>query len=188
MSMSTDPLYVQLTWEDPITGKVQRPVLSPPIAIGRDTEQMPETVGDRTVSRLTLEHRQVSRFHASITLVNYQLYVTDRSANGTFLNGQLLRQGSQPFSGKDTLRIGPYKITASLVQGRDLDNATELTVPDQGNLSHRSELPHRNTLLVWLVGAGVMLVMAAGAWWLVSDLLTRSRPRVPDAESKVQNL
>ncbi len=183
--MSTDPVYVQLTWEDPVTGKVQHPLLHPPVAIGRDLEQMPEKLGEKAVSRLVLENRQVSRFHALITLANYQLYVTDRSANGTFLNGQLLHQGSQPISSKDTLRIGPYKITASLIQGRDVENATELTVSDHAQRNEEVMPAHKNTLAIWLIGAGVMIVMACGAWLLVGELLKRSRPRVPNEQSGI---
>jgi pSer/pThr/pTyr-binding forkhead associated (FHA) protein len=185
--MSNDPIYVQLSWEDPATGKLQRPLLAPPIAIGRDMEQMPEILGDSVVSRLALENRQVSRFHALITLANYQLYVTDRSANGTFLNGQALRQGSQPFSSKDTLRIGPYKITASLVRGRDLDNATELTSPDAGSLTQETSTPLKNTLFVWLIGGAIMIIMAYGAWLLAYEIFRRLRPRPPEEQSMVDS-
>jgi hypothetical protein len=183
--MSTDPIYVQLTWEDPVTGKVQHPLLHPPVAIGRDLEQMPEKLGEKSVSRLTLENRQVSRFHALITVANYQLYVTDRSANGTFLNGQLLHQGSQPISSKDTLRIGPYKITANLVQGRDVENATELTVSEHAHRDDEIAPTHKNTLVIWLIGAGVMIVMACGAWLLFGEVLKRSRPRLPNEQSVI---
>jgi hypothetical protein len=175
--MSAEPLYVQLMWEDPVTGELQRPLLTAPIAIGRDKEQMPEQLGEQSVSRLELADNQISRFHALITVANNQMYVTDQSTNGTFLNGRPIRPGIQPLSSKDTLRIGPYKITATLRRENDLDateqNREQTTFPQQPNSLHK------NTLAIWLIGAGVLLFMGIGAWLLVSKLLERSRPRIP---------
>ncbi|MBD2105140.1 FHA domain-containing protein [Leptolyngbya sp. FACHB-261] len=171
-------MYIQLMWEDPTTGEVHRPILTPPIAIGRDTSQMPEKLGEQPVSRLELAHKQVSRFHALITLANQQLYITDRSANGTFLNGRPIGKGSQPFASKDTLRMGPYKMIATLMQGADHD-VTEHTVRDPVSILRPASVLPKNTLVIWLVGIGVLLSMGLGAWLLVSALLERSRPRVP---------
>ncbi|HEY9634418.1 MAG TPA: FHA domain-containing protein [Coleofasciculaceae cyanobacterium] len=176
--MSAEPMYVQLVWEDPITGELKRPLLAPPIAIGRDLDQMPEHLGEHSVSRLKLADTQISRFHALLTVVNHQLYVTDQSTNGTFLNGRLIRPGiQQPLSSKDTLRIGSYKITATLKRENDHDvteqNREQTHFPQQPNPLHK------NKLLVWLIGALVLLFMGVGAWIVVSTLLERSRPRVP---------
>lgn len=176
-AMSTEPMYVQLMWEDPLTGELQQPLLAAPVAIGRDTDQMPEQLGEQPVSRLTLNHQQISRFHALITVVNQQLYITDQSTNGTYLNGRPIRQGLQPLSSKDTLRIGPYKITATLRRDNDLD-ATEQN-REQTNFPQQSNPHQKNTLMVWLIGAGVLLFMGVGAWVLVSTVLENSRPRVP---------
>lgn len=174
--MSTEPIYVQLMWEDPVTGELQQPLLTPPIALGRDISQMPEQLGEQAVSRLVLNHQQISRFHALITVTNHHLYITDQSTNGTFLNGRPIRQGIQPLSSKDTLRIGPYKITATLKRESELD-ATEQN-REQTNFGKPSAFP-KNTLMVWLMGAGVLLFMSVGAWILVSTVLKNSRPQVP---------
>lgn len=175
--MSAEPLYVQLTWEDPVTGKSQQPLLAAPIAIGRDTEQMPEQLGEQPVSRLELADKQISRYHALITVANRQLYITDQSTNGTFLNGRPIRPGLQPLSSKDTLRIGSYKMTANLIRHGDLD-ATEQN-REQTNLSGPANALQKNSLVVWVVGGAVLLFMGGGAWLLGSTLLERSRPRVP---------
>lgn len=175
--MSAEPNHIQVTWEDPTTGELRQPVLVAPVAIGREQDQMPDQIGSQSVSRLTLPHRQVSRFHALITVSNGQLYVTDRSANGTFLNGQLLRQGSQPISSKDTLRIGPYKITASRVRSQELDVITELTVHDYTQITRTASPMAKNTLLIWAMGIVVMLTMCVGALVSVRLLLERSRPQ-----------
>ncbi len=179
-------MFVQLLWEDPTTGELKRPLLTPPIAIGRDTEQMPEELGDAPVSRLELADNQISRYHALITVANNQLYITDQSTNGTFLNGRPIRPGIQLLSSKDTLRIGPYKITATLVGENDLD-ATEQN-REQINTPQPANSLHKNTLVIWLIGGCVLLFMGLGAWLLVSTLLERSRPRPTAIPTSTSNL
>lgn len=178
--MSAEPLYIQLTWEEPSTREVQRPLLAAPVAIGRELDQMPEELGGQAVSRLVLDDRQVSRFHALITVSGADIYVEDRSANGTFLNGQMIRGGKQLFSNKDTLRIGPYKITAMLMREDDL-NATELNPREHTSFERQEHPPHRNTMLIWTIGGVLLLLMAVGGWALVSMLLSRSRPQLQEA-------
>lgn len=175
--MSADPMYVQLMWEDPETGALQQPLLTAPITIGREIDQMPEQLGGQSVSRLELANKEISRYHALITVANQQMYITDQSTNGTFLNGQPIRAGIQPFSSKDTLRIGPYKFTATLIRESDL-NATEQN-RENTNVAGQSNSLQKNILMVWLIGGVVLLLMGVGAWLLVSTLLERSRPRVP---------
>lgn len=177
--MSAEPMYVQLMWEDPETGELKQPLLMAPIAIGREIDQMPEQLGGQKVSRLELANKEISRYHTLITVSNQQMYITDQSTNGTFLNGQPLRPGIQPLSSKDTLRLGPYKITANLIQEGDL-NATERN-RESTNLSGQGNSVQKNMLMVWVIGAVVLLLMGVGAWLLVSTLLERSRPRVPES-------
>lgn len=177
--MSAEPMYVQLMWEDPETGELQQPLLTAPIAIGRETDQMPEQLGGQTVSRLELANKEVSRYHALITVVNQQMYITDQSTNGTFLNGQPLRPGTQPLSSRDTLRIGSYKMTASLIRNNDLNATQQNSTSASTNLTGQANAVQKNMLMVWLIGGFVLLLMGIGAWVVVSSLLERSRPRVP---------
>ena len=173
-----EPLYIQLTWEDPVTSELQQRLLAAPIAIGRETDQMPENLGQQSVSRLELAHKQISRFHALITVSNQQIYITDKSANGTFLNGRQIKKGSQLFSNKDTVRIGPYKITASLIAENDL-NATELT-RERTNVSYIGKPLPKNPVAIWLIGGLVLFLMSLGAGILISNVLKNSRPQIPD--------
>ncbi|MBD0343762.1 MAG: FHA domain-containing protein [Coleofasciculus sp. Co-bin14] len=179
-------MYVQLMWEDPETGELQQPLLVAPIAIGRETDQLPEQVGGQKVSRLELGSKEISRYHALITVTNQQMYITDQSSNGTFLNGQPIRPGIQPLSTKDTLRIGPYKMTANLIREGDL-NATEQN-RDRTNLSGQANAAQKNMLMVWGIGGLVLLLMGVGGWLLVSTLLERSRPRVPESPAPRSSL
>jgi pSer/pThr/pTyr-binding forkhead associated (FHA) protein len=179
-------MYVQLTWEDPETGQLNQPLLAAPIAMGRSVDQMPEQLGDRPVTRLEFDNQQISRFHALITVVDSQLYVTDQSANGTFLNGRPIRRGSQPLSSKDTLRIGPYKITANLVGEKDV-NATELTARNQTSVNPSRPLP-QNPMAIWAIGIGILVLMGVGGWLTVSMLLERSRPQpLEEQTSGIEN-
>jgi hypothetical protein len=175
-----EPSYIQLSWEDPATGELQRPLLAAPIAIGREADQMPSQYAEQLVSKIVLDHRQVSRFHALITVVNQQLCVTDKSANGTFLNGRPLAQKNQSFSSGDTLRMGPYKITAALVREKD-HSATELTIDPSARPVSR---PTQNGGLIWAMGLGVLLLIGLGTWLAVSTLLERSRPPLPQSSTQ----
>ena len=176
--MSADPKYIQLTWEDPITNELQQPLLSAPIAIGREIEPIPQKISNESVSRLKLASKQVSRFHALITVANNQLYITDRSANGTFLNGRRISKTAQPFSNKDTLRIGPYKIMATIKADSDL-NATELN-RDQTGFPHKSGPTdlQEGKLMMGLIGVVVLVIMGFGTWFSVNSLLKHSRPQI----------
>lgn len=174
--MAEPPLYLQLTWEDPTNGEPQQLSFTPPLALGRELAQMPETLSGQSVSRLELRHPQVSRFHALITQTNRQLYIQNRSANGTFLNGRLLPGDRQALSSHDTVRVGPYKITVTLLNSDEADS-TELT-----NQGVPRSLPvsavTRQQLVVWLAGMGVLLLMGFGTWALAHAILERSRPTV----------
>ena len=169
-------LYVQLLWEDPSTGKLNSPLLTPPIAIGREKEQMPERLGEYAVSSIELVDNQISRYHALISVANGQMYITDISSNGTYLNGRLISKGSKAFSSKDTLRIGSYKITASLMAEKDL-NATELS-REAVNIGTSNNILAKNTILIWFLGIVLLLLMSLGVWLLVTTILKNTRPQV----------
>ena len=174
--MAGESVVVHLSWEDPVTGKSHRSSLPPPIAIGREAAKMSQQWGNQSVSCLELSHNQVSRHHASITVVNRQLYVTDKSANGTFLNGRRVRQNGQFFTPKDTLRIGPFKITAAIMDA-DSTGSTELNL-DQDPLVKPEAATNPNTILIWLVGGIILLLLGTGLWIAAQALLERARPEV----------
>lgn len=180
--MSGETVFVQLRWEDPDTGEVNEPLLKAPIAIGRETPQMPDQVGLLPVSKLELLHKQVSRYHALITVANRQLYITDKSANGTFLNGRTVQRDSQPLTSKDTLRIGPYKITAAIARDGET-NSTELNL-DHSHLAKGSLGANTNAILIWVGGFAVLALMGLATWAFFGLLLERLRPQI-DSESAV---
>lgn len=109
----TVPKKIWLSWQDPMSGDARMPHLSPPIALGREFNKMPNELQGVRVSRLVLSSSQVSRYHALIAEQQGQLVITDQnSSNGLFVNANpqtqtTLKQG-------DVIRIGPYEITILL--------------------------------------------------------------------------
>lgn len=126
-------MQVQLSWKDPLNQEQQELVFMLPVALGRDLDGMPFELDGQTVSRVVLDSEQVSRFHALITLDENQVVIVDRSTNGTYHNGRLLHQASNPLASGDTLQIGSYQIAITLLLpvGMESDsNATQVvTLP-----------------------------------------------------------
>lgn len=112
--MNPGSLRLRLTIQDPATGERREPVLTPPIALGREFASMPGEIQGRRVSRLLLDNGNVSRYHALIDWEQDQLVVIDQgSANGTLVNG--VRQTRSVLANGNTLQIGPYQIAVSFV-------------------------------------------------------------------------
>ncbi len=126
--MNSAPLRIQLSWDDPATGDRREPLLSLPIALGRDFNQMPSQMQGRPVSRMVLNSMEVSRFHVLIEQHSGSLVIIDQnSRNGTFLNGTRVAANSNaPLTDGDLLQIGPYQIAISF-------SANTQTVPPSGN-------------------------------------------------------
>ena len=118
-------MQIKLISENKLTQEQEEQVFNLPVAIGRDITQLPAVVNGETVSTVVLldSHKQISRFHAQITLENNELYIEDKSANGTQVNGEkLLKQRRTLISG-DRLEIGNYTITVILIRSGD-ENVT----------------------------------------------------------------
>ncbi len=113
--MNSAPLRIQLSWDDPATGDRREPMLSIPIALGRDFNGMPAQMQGSPVSRMVLNSLEVSRFHALIEADGGGLVVTDQnSRNGTFVNGTLIIANNRAsLANGDTLQVGPYQITVT---------------------------------------------------------------------------
>jgi ABC-type multidrug transport system ATPase subunit/pSer/pThr/pTyr-binding forkhead associated (FHA) protein len=81
------------------------------------------TIGRDPGNNLTLDHPQISRYHARLELQqDGALRVTDlNSTNGTFVNGQQLR-GTTTVASGTTLAFGPYQL---VYQNGQLVKATE---------------------------------------------------------------
>ena len=180
--MSGAPVLIRLRWEDPATGQSHNSVLQAPVAIGREADHMPNQLGNQSITPLELDHKQVSRYHALITAVNQQLQLTDKSANGTFLNGRPIRQDGQAFTAKDTLRIGPFKITVEIMRDRGT-NATELNL-DRSYLSKSKAKGTPNALLIWCMGGAALLLLGWGIWAIAQLLIENARPTIESGSAE----
>ena len=100
-------------WEDPATGERKEPLLTVPIALGREFERLPEIIDGQRVCRIVLSSLDVSRYHASIEIDQDRLTIIDRgSSNGIIINGQKQTQ-SQIVPG-DVIQIGNYQIAIAI--------------------------------------------------------------------------
>lgn len=111
--MNPKSLQVRLSWDDPATGERREPLLTPPIALGRDFNSLPVQANGERVSRLVLSSGEVSRFHALIDLDRGGLIIIDQnSSNGIFVNGQPQRRIT--IANGDVLQIGPYQMSIAI--------------------------------------------------------------------------
>ncbi len=100
-------------WEDPVTGESKEPLLTVPIALGREFERLPDSLDGQRVCRIVLNSLEVSRYHASIELQQDKLIIVDRgSSNGIVVNGQ--KQTQSQIEPGDTIQIGNYQISIAL--------------------------------------------------------------------------
>ncbi|MEH2027732.1 FHA domain-containing protein [Nostoc sp.] len=103
---------IQLSWEEPATGERREPLLSMPIAFGREFARLPAELRGVRVSRMLLNSNEVSRYHALIDWEQDHLVVIDQgSVNGVYVNGQ--PQTRSVLLNGDTLQIGPYAIAVT---------------------------------------------------------------------------
>ncbi|NET52732.1 MAG: FHA domain-containing protein, partial [Merismopedia sp. SIO2A8] len=178
--MPSAPVLIRLSWDDPEHGTPKNAVLQAPVAIGREIDQMPTQLGGQPISHLELAHKQVSRYHALITVINQQLQITDKSANGTFVNGRVVQTDGQAFSIKDTLRVGPFKITVDRINDRET-NATELNM-DRSYVTRSASGATPNSVAIWIVGGIVLVLLSLGMWAIARLLIEQARPNI-DSES-----
>jgi pSer/pThr/pTyr-binding forkhead associated (FHA) protein len=106
-------MQIRLTWEDPVTGERKEPLLTVPIAFGREFAQLPAELEGQRVCRILLNSLEVSRCHALIIEEQGQILIIDRnSANGVLVNGE--KQTRAPIAPGDTIGIGNYQISIAL--------------------------------------------------------------------------
>ncbi|MFS8883203.1 FHA domain-containing protein [Synechococcus sp. R55.3] len=125
-------MQIQLSWEDPITEEQQELIFPLPLALGRELAQLPQEWQGQEVARAVFASQEISRYHALVYLgEDGQVIYEDRSANGSRINGEKIRQARRVLQGGEVVELGPYSITVGLVSPRD-PNATLLTGTHRG--------------------------------------------------------
>jgi pSer/pThr/pTyr-binding forkhead associated (FHA) protein len=100
-------------WEDPATGERKEPLLTIPIALGREFARLPDSLAGQRVSRIVLNSLEVSRYHALISVDQGQLVIVDQgSSNGIIVNG--VNQQQCQIEPGDTIQIGNYQISIAI--------------------------------------------------------------------------
>ncbi|MFM6911443.1 MAG: FHA domain-containing protein, partial [Dolichospermum sp.] len=121
-------MQIKLISENKLTQEQEEQVFNLPVAIGRKESQLPAVINGETVSPVVLDsNKQISQFHAQITLENNQLYIEDKSTNGTRINGQKLLKERRTLNSGDILGIGDYTITVILPNDNDATIVIENT-------------------------------------------------------------
>ena len=121
-------MRLQLNWDDPNRGP-QQWMASPPIAVGRNIDDLPLVLDGEAVERLVLKGQGVSRLHAVLVEDEDGVAIVDRSKNGTMVNGQLLHNRKASLQNGAQLEIGDYRLTLSLPP-LPADNPDSLNDPD----------------------------------------------------------
>jgi hypothetical protein len=174
-----ETIYVQLSWNDPATGAAAQHHYALPVAFGREYEQMPSRLGGKTVNRVVLPDKQISRYHALISSSGGQVILTDRSANGTGLNGENLHQTSRVLHNHDVIRLGSHRITVTLMTTGD-PNATQINAPTTATPAMVGTKRGGSNSGVMIILALILIVAATAATWgLVSMVLDQYRPKTP---------
>ena len=133
----TNDLQIKLSWEDPATGERREPMLSMPIAFGREFARLPAELRGGRVSRMLLNSNEVSRYHALIDWEQDHLVVIDQgSVNGVYVNGQ--PQTRSVLVNGDTLQIGPYVIMVTFAASA---SAPDTTPPSTIHFNAKTNLP-----------------------------------------------
>jgi pSer/pThr/pTyr-binding forkhead associated (FHA) protein len=122
-------MEIQLTWTNPLNQEEQQFNVVLPVALGRDLEGMPSEIQGQPVSRIVLESEQISRFHILLSENEDQVLVSDRSTNGTYLNGQRFHQTTQPMASGDRLRVGSFNILLTWQSIRQVDATQVIALP-----------------------------------------------------------
>lgn len=105
-------MQIKFISQNQLTEEQEEQIFDLPVAIGRDITQLPQGMSPVV---LLDSSKQVSRFHAEITADNNQVYLQDKSANGTKLNDEKLRGERRPLNSGDRVTIGNYTITVVLI-------------------------------------------------------------------------
>ncbi|MGQ4646200.1 FHA domain-containing protein [Lyngbya aestuarii] len=118
-------MQVQLRWEEPVTGEERQLAFRLPVALGRELSEMPSNLNSQQVHHAVFRSEQVSRWHVLIILEDEQLFIEDCSSHGSLLNGEHFYHSRRSLGNGDTLQIGPYNITATLLAQVDSQLAAE---------------------------------------------------------------
>lgn len=140
-------MRLRLSWTDPMSQRLRRPLLSAPIALGQVFLAMPEAISGQSVSRMVIGDRQVRDFQALIVEVEGELYLIDNGGQ-TYVNQKQVNEQEQLNHG-DRIRIGQTELHLQIMdapanapkqQATRLQIVPDPTVPPTPNLQDNNSL------------------------------------------------
>ncbi len=130
-------MKIALSWQDPITGEKKQPLLTLPVALGRDFQQMPSEIQGKSVSRLVLNSEEVSCFHLSIEWDDDLLVAIDRnSKNGVYINGK--KQQQAILAPGDSIQVGNYQIVVTFSQSTSHHDVLNSSLAQSGEIATKN--------------------------------------------------
>ena len=131
-------MQVTLCWVEASSGKETAPVLTVPVAFGRDFNAMPAQIENRKVSRMVLDAEQVAPFHALLMEREGRLVVLSQGeAKGIAVNG--LFGSAHVLSIGDRLSISPFEIVVQAIDGKAPVDKEPASVQDRKATPARAE-------------------------------------------------
>ncbi len=124
-------MQLRLSWTDPASQRLRRPLLSPPIALGQTFEAMPAAISGKSVSRMVISDRQISDFQALLVEIEGDIYLIDNGGQ-TCINQQQI-SGQERLTQGDRIRIGQTELQLQLMDAPS-------SSPSQGS-THLQTIP-----------------------------------------------
>ena len=127
LSSNVENAYLQLNWDDPLTGEPFDQIISSPAILGRDAD-----------CAITLNSGAVSRHHAKLEVLSGdEVQVTDvNSTNGTLVNGKKITKSV--LTEADSLQIGPFTFSVSLTN--QISSKPPLQPPTKDDFTEKATL------------------------------------------------
>lgn len=106
-------MQLHLTWQDPKTKQPQKATLQLPVALGSNADEMPQTIGGKSVSHLSLDGENINGYHATIEESNGELLIRGYQTNSSIqINDTWLP--SSTIIDSDRVQIGDYQFQVKL--------------------------------------------------------------------------
>jgi hypothetical protein len=106
-------MQLHLTWQDPKTKQPQQATLQLPVALGSNADEMPQTIGGKSVSHLSLDGENINGYHATIEESNGELLIRGCQTNSSIQINDTWLPSSTIVNG-DRFQIGNYQFQVKL--------------------------------------------------------------------------
>jgi hypothetical protein len=136
-------VQIQLTWTDPNTSTRTELILETPVAIGRQTANMPQQIGEKGVSRVAIADDLIADYHALIDEQNQELIIIDQNtSNGIKING--VQSSNGILKNGDRIQIGSVEIAVNITTAWECDRMVGFLFKRRCGRTDRTNCPFCN--------------------------------------------